>query len=160
MTLYGNCAHVRPLLEQYPRLRLLTDPTPFSDVVVFDPELKRLPKKTRLFLFESQALTEPPSACLTLAALSCGMSARDTLSFSSVSENSALFCLSRAFVFGTRLFEPMELRVPFSQAHGLYENLTLALLHLLLNPLTPKEPDELETLSQRAEDPLGLSVLP
>ncbi len=153
MTLYGDCRHILPEATHFSRA-LPTET--FADIVCAPAALPQ-GFQAGLLLFESGVRMHLPQSFFAEAVLSCGMSARDTLSFSSISETSALLSLSRAFRFKNRLFEPMEVRVSYDPALSLYRNLTRGFV-CALNTLIPKEAD-LETLPQCTRHSLRVSLL-
>ncbi|MBR5459265.1 MAG: hypothetical protein IKV53_00215 [Clostridia bacterium] len=62
------------------------------------------------------------------SAVSCGMRERDSVTFSSIGEESAMVCLKRRVNFLDREFDPCEFKVPFDRGRGLYANLALGTL--------------------------------
>ena len=128
LTLYGDCMHIVSMGNE--KLSPTKENAPFSDVVIL-PKGGTLsdsaPKKCALFLVDAEEKSLP-EALSAAAALSCGMCAHDTVSFSSVSEKEAQLCLTRAFFFHNTLIEPQEKKVPFDPTLSLYQNLTRGLL--------------------------------
>lgn len=92
-------------------------------------------------------------------ALSCGMSARDTLSFSSISQGSAMLCLTRAVDALGLSLEPMELRVPYDESLCLYENLVCAFCLLVTTQLSARRNRCLEALPRRVGSPRDCNFL-
>ncbi len=127
MTLYGDCSHIVSMGNE--KLTLAEKGASFADVVLLPKgePLKDAPKRCALVLFDAEEKNLPP-ALSAAAALSCGMCAHDTLSFSSVKENEAQLCLTRAFFFHNTLIEPFESKVPFDPALSLYRNMTRGFL--------------------------------
>lgn len=69
------------------------------------------------------------------SAVSCGMQGLDTVTFSSISEDSALVCIRRRIVFCKKVIDPCEFKAPFHSHLGLYKNLVISLLRYLAQSL-------------------------
>lgn len=65
-------------------------------------------------------------------AVSCGMSENDSVTFSSISEDSSLVCIRRQIPFQKSIIHPCEFKASFSRSLDIYSNLALSLVgHLL-----------------------------
>lgn len=159
MTLYGDCSHLFSLHGALTRAPLTANS---SDVTCHSRTSAPLPSRfsTELLLVESPLTAEIPSSFRAEAVLNLGMHLSDTLSFSSIRDRRAMLCLTRSFVFKGIRFEPMEVAVDFFSHFSVFQNLSRALLLLLLDTLTEKEVLPLGTVPQRAERPLRLPLLP
>ncbi len=62
------------------------------------------------------------------SAVSCGMQGLDSVTFSSISEDSALVCIRRPILFCEKTLYPCEFKTVFDGSMGIYRNLVLALL--------------------------------
>lgn len=135
MTLYGDCTHLfstrapcrSPLVRK-------TENSGYADVILWDDTLLKddCAMHCALFLFNAQNTPRLPQNIRAQCALSCGMCAHDTLSFSSVKGEHAFLCLTRSFFFQGRLYEPMEQKVSYDPSLSLYRNLTRAFVTDLL----------------------------
>ena len=63
--------------------------------------------------------------------VSCGMCALDSVTFSSIGDDTALVCIRRRIVSCGKVFEPCEFKTNFSLRHGVYQNLVFSLLRFL-----------------------------
>lgn len=161
LTVFGDTAHLADLFLRHENLKEASPSPVFADVYCASARGKAAPKKCALLLFEGGKRLTLPHGFFAECALSCGMSPRDTLTFSSLSEESALLCLTRSFVYGGRLYEPMEVRTVRLPTLSLYQNLTRAFVDYLAAALkTTEEKTDLETVSQRTGDALRHPLLP
>ena len=69
------------------------------------------------------------------SAVSCGMQGLDTVTFSSISEDSALVCIRRRIIFCGKVIEPCEFKAPFYSHLGLYKNLVISLLKYFVHSI-------------------------
>lgn len=113
-----------------------------------NPRFPRCTLKTQLCILPGTQSCLPPFV-FAKAAVSCGMCAHDSVSFSSIGECSALLCLTRAVPFRQRLFEPAEIRVPFSHRLGIYHNLALSFCIVFLDFFFLKERNTREAVSDQ-----------
>lgn len=67
------------------------------------------------------------------SAISCGMRERDSVTFSSISEDDAFVCFKRKILFFDKEFDPCEFRVSFDRKKGLYSNLVIGALEYVVN---------------------------
>ena len=160
LTVFGDTAHLADLFLRHKNLKEASPSPVFADVYCASARGKTAPKKCALLLFEGGKRLTLPHGFFAECALSCGMSPRDTLTFSSLSEESALLCLTRSFVYGGRLYEPMEVRVRHLPTLSLYQNLTRAFIECLATLKTTEEKNDLETVSLRTGDALRHPLLP
>ncbi len=65
------------------------------------------------------------------SAVSCGMQRLDSVTFSSISEDSAVVCIRRPILFCEKIVYPCEFKTSFIGSMGIYRNLVLALLSYL-----------------------------
>ena len=63
--------------------------------------------------------------------ISCGMSRRSTVSFTSIGEQKAMLAVNRSIRAGNRLTEQCEMHCPFDRNLSIYENLVLSAIRLL-----------------------------
>lgn len=66
------------------------------------------------------------------SAISCGMQDIDSVTFSSISEDSAIVCIRRSLYFGNSFIDPCEFKVCFDRQYGIYHNLVLSLIDFLI----------------------------
>lgn len=64
-------------------------------------------------------------------AVSCGMDLTDSVTFSSISEDSALVCIRRSIMLNGYIAEPCEFKAPFDNDIGIYYNLVVAMIDYL-----------------------------
>ena len=67
------------------------------------------------------------------SAISCGMQDIDSVTFSSISEDSALVCIRRKLFFNNRFIEPCEFKASFNRRFGIFQNLVISLIDFLSN---------------------------
>lgn len=67
------------------------------------------------------------------SAISCGMQDIDSVTFSSISEDSALVCIRRRLIFNNRFIEPCEFKASFNRRFGIFQNLVISLIDFLSN---------------------------
>ncbi|MBR6530393.1 MAG: hypothetical protein IKT43_03160 [Clostridia bacterium] len=136
MTIFGDVSHILPL--HLPDVTAADEKEEHADIVLFSPEVHSLPKHCTLFLFDATRQVKLPKMEADFA-VSCGMCAHDSLSFSSILPPRALLTLMRSFVFDGVLYEPLEAKVPFDTSLSLYRNLTCAFVRTLANPEAKEE---------------------
>lgn len=66
------------------------------------------------------------------SAVSCGMEGLDSVTFSSISEDTALVCIRRPIVFKGKAYEPCEFKASFNTKCGIYQNLAVSLVEYLV----------------------------
>ena len=64
--------------------------------------------------------------------VSCGMDFTDSVTFSSISEDSALVCIRRSIILNGYTVEPCEFKAPFDKDIGIYYNLVVAMIDYLI----------------------------
>lgn len=64
-------------------------------------------------------------------AVSCGMETTDSVTFSSISEDSAIVCIRRQILFSNKIISPCEFKAPFNNDLSLYMNLVKSLVWYL-----------------------------
>lgn len=85
-------------------------------------------------IFESKNALKVLELKKVNSAVSCGMEGLDSVTFSSISEDTALVCIRRPIVFKGKSFEPCEFKAKFNTKYGIYQNLVMSLVeHLVSN---------------------------
>ena len=64
-------------------------------------------------------------------AVSCGMELNDSVTFSSISEDTAVVCIRREILLPNKVVYPCEFKAPFNNDLGLYMNLAVSLVDFL-----------------------------
>lgn len=70
---------------------------------------------------------------LGLSAITCGMFEKDTLTFSSMGEDSSVVSIQRQIIFNDKVFDPMEIPVRHQKGTDPFALLTSAFVALLYN---------------------------
>ena len=65
------------------------------------------------------------------SAISCGMQGLDSVTFSSISDTTALVCIRRRIVFADKVIDPCEFKVPFDSRIGIFHNLVTSMLGII-----------------------------
>ena len=65
-------------------------------------------------------------------AVSCGMGANDSVTFSSISDDTSLVCIRRQIAFQKRIIYPCEFKASFFDSLDIYSNLAISLIKFLL----------------------------
>ena len=65
------------------------------------------------------------------SAISCGMQGLDSVTFSSISENTALVCIRRRIFFKDISIEPCEFKTAFDERIGILHNLFVSMIEFL-----------------------------
>lgn len=65
------------------------------------------------------------------SAISCGMQGLDSVTFSSISEDSALVCIRRSIIFGNNVIDPCEFKTDFDSQVGIFHNLVTSMIGFL-----------------------------
>ena len=63
--------------------------------------------------------------------ISCGMQGLDSVTFSSISDTTALVCIRRRIVFANTIIDPCEFKTPFDSRIGIFHNLVISILDFL-----------------------------
>lgn len=64
-------------------------------------------------------------------AVSCGMEPTDSVTFSSISEDSAIVCIRRKLLLLDKIVYPCEFKAPFDRSLGIFMNLAVSLVDYL-----------------------------
>ncbi len=68
------------------------------------------------------------------SAISCGMSSKDSITYSSINDEKALICIQRRIIFNGKAYEPCEFPVMLNKNISDYQNLIAGTLkYLILN---------------------------
>lgn len=67
------------------------------------------------------------------SAISCGMQGLDSVTFSSISDDSALVCIRRRLIFNQRTIDPCEFKTHFNSRIGIFQNLVISMIDFLSN---------------------------
>ena len=89
-------------------------------------------------IFDSESTITVSKLKNVNSAISCGMQGLDSVTFSSISEDSALVCIRRCIVFGDSVIYPCEFKTRFDYRLGIFQNLVVALVELFVNQKTEK----------------------
>lgn len=65
------------------------------------------------------------------SAISCGMQGLDSVTFSSISEDTALVCIRRRIIFGKVAVDPCEFKTDFDPEVGIFHNLVISMIGFL-----------------------------
>ena len=60
--------------------------------------------------------------------VSCGMNFYDSVTFSSIGEDTSLICIRRPLAILDRIIEPCEFKFPFDRGRSIYQNLVVGLI--------------------------------
>ncbi len=83
-------------------------------------------------IFPSDRVFKLPEFKYVNSAVSCGMSSLDSVTFSSISHDSAVVCVRRRLILPSLVLEPCEFKAPFQTEMGIYRNLVFSLIDKIL----------------------------
>ena len=67
--------------------------------------------------------------------ISCGMNFFDSVTFSSIGEDTSLICIRRPLVVLDKIVEPCEFKFPFDRTKSIYQNLVVGLISHITNEI-------------------------
>ncbi|MBE6701304.1 MAG: hypothetical protein E7582_05385 [Ruminococcaceae bacterium] len=105
-------------------------PPEFIDLLVLDGGNLEyyLENEVDTCIFKSENITDLLQLKKVRSAVSCGMSPYDSVTFSSIGEDSSVICIRRPISFMGKVYEPCEFKVPFDYSIGIFHNLVIGLL--------------------------------
>lgn len=82
-------------------------------------------------IFHSENVTKVMELKNVNSAISCGMQGIDSVTFSSISEDSALVCIRRSLKFKGTVIDPCEFKASFDGRLGIFYNLVISMIDFL-----------------------------